>query len=84
MDPETVSKPGVAANTAEFMLDGMQTALLAYAQIAQSGNGNHARFGITGDQNTFLFAQTGCAILAITVDGSATTVALFELGARCP
>ncbi|MGO4916641.1 hypothetical protein [Pseudogemmobacter sp. W21_MBD1_M6] len=79
-DSEAVSEPGVAANTADVTLDGTQTTILAYEGVAQSGNGNAATFDITGDQNTFLFAQTGNSLLAITVNGGANTVGLFELG----
>jgi hypothetical protein len=79
-DPEVEREPGVAANTATVTLDGEQTTILAYEDLAQSGNGNTADFAITGDQNTFLFSQTGNSILAITVNGNANTVTLFELG----
>ncbi|MDG1118042.1 MAG: hypothetical protein P8N72_13110 [Flavimaricola sp.] len=78
--PEADREPGIAANTADVTLDGTQTTILAYEDLAQSGNGNSATFAITGDQNTFLFAQSGNSILAITVNGTANTVSLFELG----
>lgn len=67
-------------NSAEVVVSGDQTVIMAYEDVAQSGDGNSASFDITGDQNTFIFAQAGNSLLAMVVAGNGNTVQLFELG----